>query len=253
MLTSSGTVDVDVEPGPAHRYSTASAATLDQLLAGYIDSQVATVFRADALLRSGSPAVQPTCTALRRLRSALYVFRPALVTRRAASLDADLAWCSSLAMKVQVRDVLAQRLSGQLDDLPTELVFPGARSQLSSILAEQRLDHLERFRRAMESPRYAELLNGLRAWRAEPPFTPKAKRPATKVKRYLKAAQHDLTRSLHGLSDDAVLDAPETDVLETDQLREALRAGERFRDGLALSQGHIGQLDPGHAVVRSIG
>ena len=107
--------------------------------------------------------------ALRRLRSALRVYRPVLDADFARQAAAELKWIAQATGGARDWDVLA---TATLPALAKGLEDPRLARSLSARVARKRRAAREAMREALRSPRYARLVLLLARYLAEPP--PKA-------------------------------------------------------------------------------
>src|SRR5581483_10955800 len=83
----------------------------DRALFDYIAAQRDALIANDPGVRRGDPdAVHDMRVALRRLRSTLHTFRPALDTARTEPLREELKWLGQVLGAVRDNDVLAEKL-----------------------------------------------------------------------------------------------------------------------------------------------
>jgi CHAD domain-containing protein len=83
----------------------------------------------------------------------------------------------------------------------------------------------------LDSDRYAALVTDLEVWRSDPPYTERAAAPATKVKKYIKAANAKLDKRLQLALAAAAAGHPEVDEL----FHSARKAGKRARYAVELA------------------
>jgi len=203
--------------------------TLGDLVSAYVSTQCTEIVKGDLALRLGHSAVHPTRVALRRLRSTMRIFSDVFDAEQAAALEPELVWFAGLLGEVRDRDILSERLLGQIAELPAEFVLGPVAAHVESVLHEERNRFLRRADDAMRTERYLALLESLDGWRTTPPFTDRASLPATAAKAYVKRAERKLYRRLskaHG---------------EPEALHRARKAGKRFRYAAELAEPALGK------------
>jgi CHAD domain-containing protein len=132
----------------------------ERAVTGYLRKQRDRIRATATAARGGDPdALHDMRVATRRLRSTLRTFRPVLDRSRTEPLRAELRWLGHVLGEVRDGDVLAERLTRALGAEPPELVIgPVAarmRERLSTRTAQARRD----LHAALDSPRYAALLD----------------------------------------------------------------------------------------------
>ncbi len=119
--------------------------------------------------------------ATRRLRSALKSYRNVLDRRRTDPVEAELKWLAGELGRARDAEVLGERLTGQTDRLPPELVLGPVRATLAEWSADTyRAAHAEVVA-TLSGRRYVALLKALDALLTDPPLRPAADRKAAKV------------------------------------------------------------------------
>ena len=209
--------------------STPDVTTVGGVVAVYLATQVTQIFRCDLGLRLGRPVVHPTRVAVRRLRSTLRVFADVFDPDQAAALEGELVWFAGLLGEVRDREVLSERLLGQVAELPPEFVLGPVAAHIESVLHQEQTRHLQRALDAMRGDRYLALLDALHHWRVDPPYTEAAQQPADGLKRYVKKAERKLFRRLATAGGDV------------EALHSARKAGKRFRYAAELSEPALGK------------
>jgi CHAD domain-containing protein len=139
------------------------------------------LFRHEAGVRIGedAEAVHQARVATRRIRSTLRTFSKLLDEEWTDRLRDDLKWLANLLGEVRDTDVLLERFSDHLAELPAEDEKAGRR--LLTRLSEERDQARRRLLGAMGQEKYAELLEDLVEAAAAPALLPGADRPATEV------------------------------------------------------------------------
>jgi CHAD domain-containing protein len=139
------------------------------------------LFRHEAGVRTGEDpeAVHQARVATRRIRSTLRTFSKLLDEEWTDRLRDDLKWLADLLGEVRDTDVLLERFSEHLAELPDTDAKAGRR--LLAKLSDQR-DHARRqLLGAMAQEKYAVLLDDLVAAAAAPALLPGGDRPAVEV------------------------------------------------------------------------
>jgi CHAD domain-containing protein len=156
-------------------------ATVEDLLRHDLATNTLRLFRHEAGVRTGEDpeAVHQARVATRRLRSTLRTFSSLLDPEWTDRLRDELKWLADLLGQVRDTDVLLERFSGHLAALPAADARLGPR--LLAGLAEQRDSARRRLLRAMDTDRYAVLLDDLVAATAAPALLPGGDRPAVEV------------------------------------------------------------------------
>jgi CHAD domain-containing protein len=211
--------------------------TLRDLVAAYLTEQLTILVDAPARIRAGEDVTHPTRVAVRRLRSTLRVFPELFEVPKAGRLDDELRWWAGTLGAVRDLDVQSVRLTAALDAVPDDLAMGPLHTQLAEFVAVRRRAALEDLHEALDSPRYQTLEVLLHAWRAEPPFTEAADKPATKVARYVKRADRKTHRRLEEASKAFRDGDPEADVL----LHRARKSGKRHRYAVELAAPVLGK------------
>jgi CHAD domain-containing protein len=158
-----------------------AGATVETLLRHDLAAHTLRLFRHEAGVRTGEDpeAVHQARVATRRIRSTLRTFSKLLDEEWTDRLRADLKWLANLLGEVRDTDVMLERFSGYLADLPGADARAGQR--LLARLGGQRDDARRRLLGAMASGKYAVLLDDLVAAAAAPVLLPGAGRPAAEV------------------------------------------------------------------------
>jgi CHAD domain-containing protein len=134
-----------------------------------------------ALRRNRPDAVHQVRVSARRLRSALKTFAPLLDPEWAESLRVELKWLADAMAGARDNEVLLDRLIGQLDELPPELVVGPVRAKLEREIGARLTAGGGQALATLRSERYLVLLERLvdAAW--EPLTTTAAEQPAAAV------------------------------------------------------------------------
>jgi CHAD domain-containing protein len=158
-----------------------AGASVETLLRHDLAGGTLRLFRHEAGVRTGEDpeAVHQARVATRRIRSTLRTFSKLLDEEWTDRLRADLKWLADLLGEVRDTDVLLERFSGHLAELPA--VDAKAGRQLLARLSGQRDDARRRLLGAMASQKYVVLLDDLVAAAAAPALLPGADGPAAEV------------------------------------------------------------------------
>ena len=144
-------------------------ATARDLIGDYLVEQCTVIIDSEAQLRAGEDVIHTTRVAVRRLRSTIRVFAELFDTSEAAHLEEELVWWADLLGGVRDMDILAQRQTALLEELPAELTLGPVASTIQTELAVQRKQAMDAMLEALDSERYAGIVihplsEGLRAW-----------------------------------------------------------------------------------------
>ena len=156
-------------------------ASVEELLRHDLASGTLRLFRHEAGVRTGEDpeAVHQARVATRRIRSTLRTFSKLLDEEWTDRLRDDLKWLANLLGEVRDTDVLLERFSGHLAELPAEDEKAGRR--LLTRLSEERDQARRRLLGAMAQEKYAELLEDLVDAAAAPALLPGGDHPAVEV------------------------------------------------------------------------
>jgi len=210
---------------------------LAELVHAYVAEQCRVLIEAVEPLRKREPVVHNTRVAVRRLRSTMRVFDDVFQPAQAATLEEDLVWWAELLGRVRDLDILAKRLTSALDALPAELVVGPVASALDRELGGRRRAGWQKVLEAMESERFANLLEVLQRWAEEPPFTEAAQSGVDEVKRYVKRANRKLTKRLEAARRAYAEGDPEA----SDLVHRSRKAGKRHRYAVELAEPEWGK------------
>lgn len=187
------------EPRPRHGPDRSSSA--GEVVLAYLREQREQLLACDVMVRRGQPgAVHQMRVASRRLRSALRSFAALLPGEQAAALGGELHWLAGLLGEVRDREVLRERLAGEIAALPAELLLGPVSARVTGHFAPLVAASRERLLDALGSARYFALLDRLDALLAQPPGGAAARRPGTKalaplVRREMKRARRHIRRA----------------------------------------------------------
>jgi inorganic triphosphatase YgiF len=232
--------------------------TLDAAIAAALGSCLEQILgnQAPAYRGEDVEGVHQMRVGVRRLRSALRLFRPVLPRSELRPLERELRWLARELGAVRDLDVfVVERVD------PLLVARPGdkALALLRETAEEQRLGHHERLRRAIDSPRYTRLVLELgrwlarRRWREQPLDEASARlfAPAREVAAELLARRDRKTRRLGESVDGLPLSALHRLRIQVKRLRYAgellgslypERRRKRYLARLAELQDRLGQL-----------
>jgi len=167
---------------PDARAEAVAPGTVGEEVLRYVDERVHALVNLDPAVRRDLPdAVHRMRTTCRRLRSVLRSYRSVLDRAATDPVRQELKWLGGELGAERDQEVLRERLSARIEELPGELVFGAvsARVQIWDIgnTSEARLRTLA----ALGSPRYLALLNRLTTLTERPPLRAKAARQPKKV------------------------------------------------------------------------
>ena len=202
---------------PDGQVSTIEPGTVGELVAAYLTAQCDVLAGNDVGMRTGTPAVHKTRVAARRLRSTLRIFDEVVDTAPAEELDKELQWYADLLGQVRDRDILSNRLTKEIAELPSEQIRGRVADEITKALAAEREDALAKLEKGMRTRRYKRLMQLLRGWRAAPPLTEAAAEEAVAAVKYVEKAKQKADKRLRKADDDI------------DQLHRARKAMKRAR------------------------
>jgi CHAD domain-containing protein len=148
----------------------------------YLSEQAARLRTLEADVRRGEPdAIHQMRVTARRARATLAAFPAVWPSPVTARLRGELKWLGRALGGARDTEVLSARLHDDLDDLPAELVLGPAKARVTVHFAPRDADAREAVIQALDSPRFAGLLDELGQLLAAPPQTPRALAPARDV------------------------------------------------------------------------
>jgi CHAD domain-containing protein len=170
--------------------------TARDLVGGYIAEQCTVIIDSEAELRAGANVVHTTRVAVRRLRSTIRVFPDLFDPSEARHLDEELVWWAGLLGDVRDLDILAQRQSALLAELPGELILGPVASTIESELAVQRKQATDAILEALDSMRFRKLIGLMHHWRSDAPFTAAADVAPNAINTMIKKAKRKAGKRL---------------------------------------------------------
>jgi len=206
---------------PSRSASKLARALADRLPAGsdpltdYLRAQRDAIRTNEPGVRAGDPeAVHDMRVATRRLRSTLRTFRPLLDADRTEPLRRELHWLAGLLGGVRDGDVMAARITEEVDGLPPDQVLGPVAERVRERLGTRTAQAREELMAALDGPRYQTLVEVLDG----PPERPSRSDLFRRVRKTLRRADRSL-------ADADRAEPPERDV----PLHEARKAYKRAR------------------------
>ena len=184
--------------GQAH---SVESGTVGEPVAAYISAQCDVIANNDVGLRTGTPQVHKTRVAVRRLRSTLRIFGDLIDAGPAEELNNELVWYAGLLGQVRDCDVLSDRFTRLIADLPADQVRGPIEAEITKALATERDEALQRLNKAMLSRRYQHFMQLLRGWKTAPPLTDAAGQKATAAIKYVAKADRKADKRLRKADD----------------------------------------------------
>jgi len=209
---------------------------LRDLVATYLAEQCRVLIDAEPQLRAGEPVVHSTRVAVRRLRSTLRTCAELFDQGRVEALEPELVWWAGLLGAVRDLDILAERMSGHLTDLPVELVLGPVANTITTELAAERQVQFDEVLRAMDSPRYRALVIELHRWQSAPPFTDAADVAAKQIAQYVARAGKKLDKRV----EEAAEACRSSDEHADELVHRARKTSKRHRYVVELAQPVLG-------------
>jgi CHAD domain-containing protein len=149
------------------------------LLLDYLNTQADAVVAGHfAIHRDADDAVHKTRVACRRTRSTLRTFGDFFDADQASGFETELKWYAEVLGNVRDAEVLRARFKAAVADLPADVAVGDVGQRIDKYLEAEHAQRMDQLRVAMRSERYAALLAEIGRWRADPPFTAAAGRPA---------------------------------------------------------------------------
>jgi CHAD domain-containing protein len=225
-------------PGKRLRRGSAGAVLMD-----YLQERGEQIRCHDLGVRRDAPdAVHRMRVGAREMRSALQGFGRVLDRAATRPLTEELKWLGAQLAPARDSEVLAEQLTECVASLPAELVLGPVNAQVQLEMARRAHAGRDRALAALDSDRYLKLHQMIDALLAEPPWTPRAARPArTELSKSVAKAYR---RSARRVEVALALDAgAERDLA----MHEARKAAKRLRYAVELSAPVLGR---GARVVR---
>ena len=152
----------------------------------YVDACITELLTHDAgVRRAEDEALHDLRSTVRRIRSALAIYRPLFKKKAVAGLQDELRWIGRVLGKPRDAEVMRTRILEDLSGLADDPPAVAARGRVEQELGARYDAGYRSALAALDSPRYFRLLNALEAFRDHPPATGKAGRKARKGSRKL--------------------------------------------------------------------
>lgn len=146
-----------------------------EVIHAYLAAQVGAILSREADVRADAPdAVHKMRVGTRRLRSALRTFRRMVKPDLTDPLRAEVKWLADMLGGPRDAEVTQARLLAQIDLLPEHLLRGPARERITSELAAEHDRAHAALVDALDSPRYAALVDALVDLVADPPWRGRA-------------------------------------------------------------------------------
>jgi CHAD domain-containing protein len=152
------------------------------MVLAYLRLQAGVMTSLEPRVRSDEPdAVHQMRVATRRLRATLRSFGSVIPRSRSEQVAAELKWLGALLGAARDGEVLPAHLQASLRSTPVELLIGPVQARVQGHFAPRRAAAHAELIEALDSPRYAGLLDGLDRLTGEPPLGPQATAPAAAV------------------------------------------------------------------------
>lgn len=146
-------------------------ATAGDVVVAYLGAQLGVLQALEPAVRADAPdAVHKTRVATRRARSALKTFRDLFDPSVSDHLRDELAWLAGMLGGPRDAEVLLERLSALLDDVPAAYVVGPVRDRLLGMLRADHDTSRAKLVAALDSRRYERLLLELSGAVQRPPY-----------------------------------------------------------------------------------
>ncbi|HYI51964.1 MAG TPA: CHAD domain-containing protein [Microbacterium sp.] len=206
--------------------------TLGALVQAYVETQCGVLLEARAaIIARDEDLVHPARVAIRRLRATLRSFGAVYDADDRSDFADELRWAANLLGDVRDLQVLAERFGTE-----DAAAAPDAHRVIAEEIERNRAEAWSRVVDALGSGRGTTLFETVARWRDDPPFTPKAERPADRARRRVDKADARVDRRLARAR--AASDAGSTDTREL--LHDARKAAKRHRYAVELAQPVLG-------------
>jgi CHAD domain-containing protein len=155
--------------------------TAGEVVGDYLRNHAERLRVREAEMRDGDPdGIHQMRVESRRLRTALAVYRPLLDAERALAVQGELRWLGTTLSPARDLEVVEGHLNEAIGAEPRSLVAGPVRMLPKRRLREASDPARAAAFAAIEGPRYADLQTTLVAFVDDPPWSPRADRPATK-------------------------------------------------------------------------
>ncbi|PNE42310.1 MULTISPECIES: CYTH and CHAD domain-containing protein [Streptomyces] len=234
----------EAAPETAREGAARPGRTAGDVVLRYVRAQVRAIVELDPAVRRDLPdAVHQMRVATRRLRSAFRSYAKVLDRAATDPLGVELKWLATELGAGRDQEVLADRLTSALAEVPRTLRLGPVSARLRSWSARRRAGARERLLAALDGPRYLALLENLHALLGAPPLRRPAARPAPPV--VAGAVLRDYERLAHRI--EAALDTPAGPARD-EALHSARKAAKRIRYAAEAASPALGR--PARAFVR---
>jgi CHAD domain-containing protein len=171
---------------------TGAARSAGEVVLAYLDAQARQLRRYDPLVRRDAPdAVHQMRVAARRMRSALQAFGRVIDREATRELTTELKWVAGELGAARDGEVMAQRVTQLLTQLPDDLKFGPVDASVTRAFERRGAQARAGGLAALDSDRYLALHDRIDALLTDPPLTARARR---KAKREL---PHSVRRAYH--------------------------------------------------------
>ncbi|KKD02262.1 CHAD domain-containing protein, partial [Streptomyces sp. WM6386] len=176
--TAVGAPRVSDEPAGA----TVARGSAGEAVLDYVAEQIRTLVTLDPAVRRDVPdSVHKMRVAARRLRSVLRSYRPVLDPKITDPVRKELKWLGGELGAERDQEVLLERLSSKVGEVPEELAFGPVSARLQIWDAHKSSEARRRTLHALNADRYLALLDSLATLTERPPLRAKAARKPKKV------------------------------------------------------------------------
>ncbi len=152
------------------------------VLLAYLSEHVDRLAAREQDLRTDQPdAVHQMRIAARRIRSALRTYRPLVDSPRTDHLVMELQWLGRSLAGDRDAEVLEERITASLHELPPELLLGPVQAQVTRHFARRRAEARAAVIEVVDGERYGALRAALQRLLVDPPLTGDASRSAEKV------------------------------------------------------------------------
>lgn len=164
-------------PPPRATVDRARPGSAGDVVLGYLRTQAESLRRYDPLVRRDAPdAVHQMRVTARRMRSALQAFGRVVERDRTRSLTDELKWIAGELAGARDSEVMAQRLTATLSQLPDELKLGPVHAEIDRMFARRQAAARQQALCALDSSRYLALHDAIDVLLADPPLAERARR-----------------------------------------------------------------------------
>ncbi len=207
-----------------------------QVVLVYLRDQLEKLRGWDLGVRRDAPdAVHQMRVASRRMRSALQAFGRLIDRDRTRELTEELRWLAGELGQARDLEVLRERFTEQLHELPDELVIGPVSARQTRYFARAEADARSGALAALDSPCYLGLLDALHTLLDDPPFTARADSSARRaLPRAVRRAYRRLDRRMEHADRQPAGSGRDAG------LHEARKAAKRLRYALEVAAPSVG-------------